>query len=409
MARRPHILFLNEFYHPDICASAVVAADHLPKIARMRPDWQVTVIAGDRSWIDPTVVYPAAGEHEGVGVIRVNRPAVSRTNLIRRALGFAAFQRSAVRAARVLEAVDLVVATTAPPQGAEIARRIAGAHQCPFVYKVLDLYPDLAAALGKTREGSLLYRRWLAADTRVMRAAARVVSIAERMTERIQTTRGLAVEKVTTIHDGFDASKLSVATPNAFARAHNPSGRFVVQYAGNMGLSHPFETILDAARRLAPDADVLFQFIGDGPQRGQLASQLPEGAQLLPYQPAERLGDVLAAADVCLISQHDAMYDKALPYKIYAILASGRPTVFVGNEKSEIAEWLIAGGAGRHVRQGEPDLLVEAITRYRDRPDERETGGAAARQLFAARFDSELSARKWVALIEELISGPRGV
>ena len=51
--------------------------------------------------------------------------------------------------------------------------------------------------------------------------------------------------------------------------------------------------------------------------------------------PAARLGEVLHAADVCLISQHEEMFDLAIPYKIYAILAAGKPAIFLGNPRSD--------------------------------------------------------------------------
>lgn len=402
-----HILFLNEFYYPDICASAVVACDHASRIAALRPDWRISVIAGDKAWDDPTVIHPARQTHRGVEIIRVNRPPVSRTNLLRRAIGFAVFQRSAVTAARSLPAIDLVVATTAPPQGASIARRIAQERGCPYVYKVLDLYPDLAASLGRVRQGSFVYRRWLAADERAMREAAAVVCIAERMTRRLAQTRNIPRETLATIHDGFDPACLSLTGQNEFRRKHNPDERFVVQYAGNMGLSHPFGAILDAARRLEDDPRILFQFIGDGPQREMIGRSMPRNAQLIPYQPAARLGEVLTTADVCLISQDASMFDKALPYKVYGILAAGRPAIFIGDRRSEIVEWLEASGAGAHVNQDDPAGLVALIERYRASIEARSQAGAAAAKLFADRFDSRLSAAKWVDLFDQLLRGDR--
>lgn len=397
-----HILCLNEFYYPDICASAVVAGDHLGRIARLRPDWKITVVAGNRAWANPETTYPERGSHEGVEIVRVARPAMSRASLIRRGLGFLAFGRGAMAAARTLPDVDLVIGTTAPPHGGLIARKIARERECPFIYKVLDLYPDSAAALGRVSEAALLYRGWLAADRRAMRGAAAVVAIAERMRERIGRTRGVEEEKLHAIHDGFDAARLKVEGRNQFRERHNPDGKFVVQYAGNMGLSHPFETILEAARRMGDRGDIVFQFIGDGPQKAALAARLPCNAQLLDFEPAEKLGQVLATADVCLISQDAAMFDKALPYKVYASLAAGRPVVFVGSSRSEIAEWLATSGAGVHVEQGQAERLAGVFRDLQGDPARRAAMGTAARRLFEERFDSRIAVERWVGLIEQV-------
>jgi|GEM_PF-1479912 len=404
----PHILFVNEFYYPDICASSAVLTDRLPRLAAARPDWKITVLAGRRAWDDPTVLHAAEETHRGVRIVRVDRPALPKRSILQRALGFFAFQRNALRAARGLGKIDLVVGTTAPPQGAGIAARIAKRAGCPFVYTVLDLYPDLADTLDKLRSSSLIYRRWLKKDTQLMQRAAAVVSISTPMSERIARTRPVPAEKCITIHDGFDET--AVAPPasgatNRFAQHYNPQGRFVVQYAGNMGLSHPFEAIMAATRQLEGERDVLFQFIGDGPQRGFIEQHATAQTQVLDYQPAERLWEVLHAADACLISQHPRMYDQALPFKVYGIFAARKPVIFVGNPASEIAGWLAEANAGITVRHEAPEQLTAAIRRLQSDRAEAEAMGQRGYALFKQRLQSSAAAEKWLALFERVLGG----
>lgn len=409
-----HVVFINEFFHPDICASAVVATDHVERI-QSDAGCRITVLTSNRSWDDPAKVYPPRDDDRGVRIIRVNRPAVNRVDLIRRAFGFAAFELGVLQAAKRLGRIDLIIATTAPPQGASIARKMARRCGCPYIYKVYDLYPELAVSLGRLRSEGWIHRRWLAKDTQAMRDAARVVGITEPMTCRIAATRGLPAEKLRTIHDGYDprrvvprgeeyARRTEPRVENRFRAESNPDGRFVVQYAGNMGLSHPFETIMDAAADLADTPDVLFQIIGDGPQRARVQERLTPGCRLIDYQPADRLGEVYATADVCLISQHETMFDMALPYKIYAILAAGKPCIFIGNRQSEIADWLEGSGAGLHVNQGDADRLARAIRELHRQPERRLAMGQAARKLFDERFHVDLAARRWADLIAEVLA-----
>jgi len=398
-----HVLYINEFFHPDICASAAVLIDQLPRIAALRPDWRVTVLAGNRAWDSPDTIYPPEDSFRGVHIVRIPRPPVSRTSLLRRGFGFWHFGRGVLRAARSLGPIDLVVGTTAPPHGGQIAARIAREHRCRLVYRVLDLYPDLAASLGRTREGSWLHRRWLARDTAVMRAADAVVTVAERITRRIAATRNADPSRLHTLHDGFDAARLRFDGPNLFRQRHNPDGRFVVQYAGNMGLSHPFEAVVDAARRLAGEPGILFQFVGGGPGVEFLRQRLPPGTQLLGYQPVEALGQVLDTADVCLISQDPAMFDKSLPYKVYASLAAGRPVVFLGNPESEIVEWLSASGAGLQIDQNRGDELAAAIRSLRDDNARRAQMSFAARALFERRFGADAAAQRWLEILSPIL------
>lgn len=404
-----HIVFLNEFYHPDICASAAVLSDRLPRLARLRPADRLTVVTGNRAWDDATRIYPPREPHEGVQIVRVDRPAVGSRNLFRRGIGFLAFGGKAVQATAQLGPVDLVIGTTAPPHGGGIARRMARKLGCPYVYTVWDLYPDLGASLGRIGSESLLYKLWYARDYVWMRDAARVVSIAEGITKRLQTMRGLGNEKFLTIHDGFDPARLGAwssedgAGENSFRREQQSGDRLVVQYAGNMGLSHPFETIVAAAKKMEHDDGVQFQFIGGGPGRSYLMEHLPKNARLIDYQPAERLGELLSATDVCLVSQHQDMHDKALPYKVYGIFAARRPMIFIGHEQSEVAGWLRQSGAGVQLAHGDVDGLVREIRTLKENSDLRRRRGEAGRRLVDTSLHAERSAEKWSQLIDDVV------
>jgi len=394
--RSAHILFINEFFWPDVCASAAVLTDHLPLLGGLRPEWRISVLAGDRAWDKPDTHWSAAETWRGIRIVRVPRGPVRRS-LPGRAWGFARFHRAAIAAGRALERPDVVIGSTAPPLGARIGMAVARHHRAQHVYKVLDLYPDCAEALGVIRPAGVVARFWRRADTAVMRRSAMVVPIADRIGERIITTRDIAPTHVRVIHDGIDPARVTGGDGRAFRREHGLTDQFVVQYAGNMGLSHPFDTILAAAESLKDDRSIVFQFIGAGPGRATLERAIRDrrlSIQLLEFQPAERLADMLAAADVCLISQHPALYDQALPHKAYAALAAGRPAILIGDDRSEIVEWL--SGRGAQVRHGDAGALVSAIRRLR----ETTISPAAAVGQFAA----DRAAASWTELIDEILS-----
>ncbi len=115
------------------------------------------------------------------------------------------------------------------------------------------------------------------------------------------------------------------------------------------------------------------------------------------------LGQVLAAADVALISQHAEMYDKALPHKIYATLAAGKPVVFVGSAKSEIAAWLAESGAGVQIDHGDAAALAATLSDLRSDAAKRSAMARAARQRFDERFGADKVAAAWVAMIESVM------
>ena len=116
---------------------------------------------------------------------------------------------------------------------------------------------------------------------------------------------------------------------------------------------------------------------------------------------------MLSAADVCLISQHPDVFDQAIPYKIYATLAAGKPAVFIGDRRSEIADWLIESGGGLHVPSGDVKQLVRVL---RDLASDRQRVvqmGAAARALFDRRFHADQVAEKWSRIIDGALDTSR--
>lgn len=405
-----HILYVTEFFSPDLCATAVVATDHLAQLAALRPTWRFTVLAGNRAWHDPAIVYPPRERIGRVDVIRVARPSLGSRSVFDRARGFAAFYFRALGAACDLGRVDLVIGSTAPPLGGRIARKIAERLGCPFIYKVYDIYPDTAVALGRLGARAFLARAWLRDDTVTMRGAAAVVCIARGIEDRLRRTRGLGTPKLLTIHDGYDPARImrpdgmthDTAPPTAVEDSTDRP--LIVQYAGNMGLSHPFGTILDAAKRLAADSRIRFQFIGAGPARGELAGDLPPNADLVPFQPDDRFAVLLHESDICLVTQHADLFDHALPYKVYAILAAGKPLVFVGNPRSEIADWLLSAGCGLTIPQGDGAALADAIAALKSDAARRAEMGRRARALFDERFHVNAAADRWAALLDGVLN-----
>ena len=51
---------------------------------------------------------------------------------------------------------------------------------------------------------------------------------------------------------------------NDFSASHNLNDKFIVLYAGNIGLAQGFETILEAAYLLRRFPDLCFVIVGDG-------------------------------------------------------------------------------------------------------------------------------------------------
>jgi colanic acid biosynthesis glycosyl transferase WcaI len=99
------------------------------------------------------------------------------------------------------------------------------------------------------------------------------------------------------------------------------------------------ENVLAAAQQLSNQHDIHFLFVGDGPAREHLLAQTEAQGQInvrfLPFQPRDRLPEVLASADISLVTLRKGIGTGSLPSKTFSILASGRPAIASVDEQSE--------------------------------------------------------------------------
>jgi colanic acid biosynthesis glycosyl transferase WcaI len=183
---------------------------------------------------------------------------------------------------------------------------------------------------------------------------------------------------------------------------------FVVLYAGNLGLSQGLEDVLAAAKILTSIQNVCFVFVGDGANRGKLATQASElglrNVKFIPFQPRERLPEVLAASDVSLVSLQGGIGNSSLPSKTFPILASGRPVLAVTDKESGLWNLIQQSQAGICVSPSDEKSLAETITILVGAEELRQQMGKKGRE-FALQFHSRKSAAlRFESILQTLAS-----
>jgi colanic acid biosynthesis glycosyl transferase WcaI len=158
------------------------------------------------------------------------------------------------------------------------------------------------------------------------------------------------------------------------------TGTKVVLFSGTLGSKQGLMVIPDAARRLSHRKDVIFVVCGDGVMKPQLEAATTGLANIrfLPLQPFERLGQLLALADIHLLPQSPEAADLVLPSKLSGMLASGRPVIATCREGTEIAH--VVSQCGLVVPPEDGAGLADAIERLVDGNVAREVLGEKARR-----------------------------
>lgn len=390
----PHVLFINRVCPPAAGATGAILAELAERLVQR--GWRVTVVTG------PAEGEPASTMQNGVCVERVSALRFTRASTWRRALAYLSHYPAFLARALRLERPDVVVSKTDPPLHLVISALLQAIWRVPAVHWAQDVYPEIAEELGVIPKNGWLARLLRTVSTQALHRHHRVVTVGRCMQERI-VRRGYPKARTRVIPNWPPDTVHPVPhEANDFRAAHDLQDRFVVMYSGNMGLAHPFDTVLDAAARVQrTHPDMFFAFVGDGPRKQALHTQVHErgldNVRFFPYQPMETLAHSLSAADVHIVTMQPKLTGLVVPSKLYGVLAAGRPAVFIGPPRSEAAQVLREHTCGSVLDRPAADELADTLREWYAGAEERSAAGQRARRAVedaaataAADFDTVL-------------------
>ena len=337
---------------------------------RIEDGWAHRLIQTERTdWGSVTRVHPLPGD--------------DRSNLVRRALGFVGFSAlsgvAALRAGGWFRRVDVVLAMSPPLTLGVTGWLSALCRRAPLVFNIQDVFPDAAVRTGAIRNRRVIAVAGVLERFSYRRARAVTVlssDLRDNVTAKVPDRR----DRVRVIPNFVDTELIRPADRlNRYRDDLGLGDEPVVLYAGNIGFSQSLGLMLEAARRCP---DVSFVINGDGAARADLerAAAGLANVRFAPFQPVERLGEVLAAGDVHVVLLRSGLGDVSVPSKTYSSLAAGRPVVAAIDADTEIPRLLSEASGGVSVPPDDADAFVAAIRTLVDDPEHARTLGASGRR-----------------------------
>jgi len=406
------ILLITPYYAPDLGPSAplftmlseqLVKRGHEVIVVTTVPHYPSGTVgsAYRGKWIHRSV-------ENGVQISRVWLPSVKRSNFALRLLQFFCYQFGAVFA-ELNQTYDVVIAANpALWLWLPFVYYVSLRHK-PAIFSVHDVYPDVGITLGIFRNKFII--SIVAGLERYCLNHSRMVRVLSESFRPGLRNLGTPDSKLALIYDWVDTELIRpLSKDNSFARENQLAECFVILYAGNIGLSQGLENVLVAADQLAEQPDIHFLFVGDGPGRDQLiawagAHQLTN-VQFVPFQPRDRLPEVLASADVSLVLLRKGIGTGSLPSKTFSILASGRPVIASVDQKSETWDLIQKAHAGLCIEPENPSELVKAILMLKNDRNLREELGINGRIWAERRHSPQSATIQFEELLEKTIHLP---
>lgn len=361
------VLLLNQCFWPDVVSTAQHLTDLAVELADRGHD--VTVVAGDRGYDNPSKRFPRRETWHGIKIVRISELSNGKQTRMARALNFGSFMINCAFRLLFLPKFDAVVALTSPPLISFVGSLFVHLKGGRFFFWAMDLNPDEAIAAGWLNESSLT-ARVLQRFLRYSLWQAEKIIVLDRFMKNRILEKGISEERIVVLppwsHN--DAVHYDEKGREEFRREQGLTDKFVVMYSGNHSPCHPLDTLLEAARKLKQRGDIVFCFVGGGSEKRKVedfahVNDLKD-VRSLPYCPLEDLSASLSAADLHAVVMGEAFVGIVHPCKIYNILSSGSPFVYIGPEQShvvDIAKQLSGRNTTLSARHGEVDRVASFI------------------------------------------------
>lgn len=420
---RPSILFINRVYPPHRGASGRLLRELAKYFSRR--NWQVTVLTtGPRS----------VKEKDGsITVIRIRAPDHPQSFIGYAWIGFRLLLKACV-----LPKAHLCVSMTDPPMAIVIGRVYSLLKRAKHMHWCQDLYPDILPALDKNLP-SPLFSLLQKIQFSSLQKTDKIIAIGRCMARHlvandVPSSQISVIPNWPDLHIGKGAADPPGAhtkkKPAQTRQASFPmldklpengvksteeilqtGPKFRVLYAGNIGLAHPIQLILDAAEIISEDyPEIEFVFAGDGPRYDHLTQKRNErnlsNIKFLPYQPPGRLRNLLESGDLHLITMNPKAQGCLVPSKFYSAMAVGRPCIFIGPAQNEITKLIKSYRAGSVLSNLSAKRLAKLIIRYRMNSDawfSAHEGAIKAGEIFTP----EESMKAWFERAQKVLERPQ--
>ncbi|MFH1654791.1 MAG: glycosyltransferase family 4 protein [Pseudomonadota bacterium] len=400
------ILFLSQWFQPEQCFKGLPFAKALTDRGH-----RVEVLTGFPN-------YPTGKVYQGYRVrlfqretmegIRVNRVALYPScdrSVLRRAINYLSFAFSAffigtwmVSRPDIIYVCNLV--TLAPT--AFLFRFLFGSK---IVIDVLDIWPESIASSRLLNNKFTLHIldeicKW------VYRKADKLVAPSPGI-KRALINKGVSPEKIDVIYHWCDESSIrKEMSKSCLVEDLELSDKFIILFAGTMGLVQGLDTLLDCARICMETLpNVQFLLVGGGFDRSRLEQRKIEmgldNVTFLPSRSIELMGEIFAISDALIVHLKDSpLFRVTIPSKTHAYLYIGKPIIMA--ILGDAGDLVKQAGAGVVCAPENPKDMAKAIeTLWSMSDEERNLMGLSGSQY----YNKFLSFTSGVDKFEKLMLG----
>ena len=371
-----------------------------------------TVVASDLSYLSGAPVVDRDGLYveqitDGLRVLRAYAYPALHRNFIWRVFSFGTFAGSSFLTALKSGPVDIFMGTSPPIFQAFAAWLVAFLRRRPFLLEVRDLWPEFAIDMGVLKNPLLI---WLSRGLEdFLYARATHILVNSPAYRDYLICHLVAPLKISLISNGVDPAMFNPrSTGEGVRHKWGLEGKFVVTYAGAIGVANDIATVIRAADRLRDSSAIVLLIVGDGKERPNLELDARQrGLRNVVFTgklSKTEVAEVMAASDACIAILKDIpMFRTTYPNKVFDYMAAGRPILLAID--GVIRKVVEQSRSGLFVPPGNDAALARAILNLADNRMEARAMGLRGREFVTKHFNRDQQAAEFVSLAEREVQG----
>lgn len=278
---------------------------------------------------------------------------------------------------------------------------LAKLYGAKLIYEVKDIWPLSLIEIGGFSPAHPIIKLMSYFERFALRQSNEIVSNLQNYGEHIKCNLGISRE-FHWVSNGVDLEEFKKIelVEDELKNQITGTDKFVVGYAGTIGLANALESFLESAKLLADNQDVLFVLVGDGQAKQKLIDEHGSMSNVLFFDsvPKRQVQSVLQLFDVCFLGWNKERLYKygTSANKMFDYMLSERPIV---NAYSGDGDMVQLANCGISVEAQNPLEIARAIQKMYDSPkEERERMGRNGRKYVLDFFTYNSLAQKYELL-----------
>jgi len=335
-------LFIYSYGPPD----DVVSAKHMGDFAENlnSKGYKVDFWCGNRSYRNPKVTYLKQEQIFGVNYERIANFGI-KSVILRKVLNLfifnlVLFKRIFFR--KFLRDYDLIVTSTDPILNFVLVSNLVKKFndKTKIILWSLDLYPEAFEASGKIKKSSFIYEALCWYANFGYKKIDFFISIGECMTSRLSSydIKNLEYLYPWALNDDHE---LSQDEANLYRKKNYPLDKKILLLSGSFGYAHVSNKFFDFLDQINKMPNILLVCSIRGNKAKDVIDYINRNninCILKDFVPLKDLANHLNSVDVHITVVNEKWSGIVVPSKFFGSLHSGKPTLYIGPNSSEVSK-----------------------------------------------------------------------